>query len=171
VKALVPCTLVKKGGDKLLRIYDALPLHNRDCIRWELQLRNNKASVACDLVSRSASPYEYMASFITGSVDFGLVGGSNLSRDWVRFEWWQSLINDCNCEPHKIPLNNSDTNLDKMITWVKSQCSPSLGVLLRGLGVEEFSQFILNVSTPKMKQNHYLMVNQLVKLKEDGLIL
>ena len=166
----------KGKGEKLLRVYDASLIHDVNAIRWELQLRRDRASLAVDLTCLSSSPQKQMASFLTGSVDFGSFCQSNSSVNFRRFSWWKELIKDCGATPEKLTLSKDDPALAKMINWVRDQCSPSLGVLLRALGVEDFCQFVLNSSTPRMRQHHYLLVNELINLKnnnnnEDGFLI
>ena len=155
-----------KGSDKLLRIYQAQPLHDLDCIRWELQLRRSRAKVALDLILDSFDKDFELASLIFGSVDFGTFG-VNCTNSFKRFEWYQSLIDKLSAIPRKCTAPKPDSSLDTMIAWIRHSCSPSLGVLLRALGSDRFVKFILDASITRMKPEHYSMINY---IKENNLL-
>lgn len=137
-----------KKSDTLLRIYDKF-IESRgrvNCIRWELQLRREKAAEACrQWLSIQSGAFEDMGRFISGCVS-GAVdfidrsrGHKDLSR-CERLYWWEVLRSHLGqarkiLPPKTIPL------MAAKLAWVCRSVMPSLAAIKKYLGDAEFWQF------------------------------
>jgi DNA relaxase NicK len=123
------------SSDKILRFYNAEFVHGIKADRWELQLRADIAQSAFDVY---LSQVENLASMLVAEVDFGIFG--KYYRDFVRFDWWESLIQDAG-SVYSIPRSSYEPDLSRTILWLDTAVAPTLAVLRSGLG-SQFNVFL-----------------------------
>lgn len=101
------------GSDlKSLRFYNSELVHGIEADRWELQLRDQYARNALDMLRSGYSP----ESLILGSIKFEDLQG------------WDSLCSESSVL-HCVPSDPFDPSLAKILAWLENQVAPSLAVV------------------------------------------
>jgi hypothetical protein len=136
--------------DKVLRFYDAEFMHGIEADRWELQLRNDHARSAMALYLADPS---CLAPIVVGSIDFGIP--VDYYRQFRRFPWWQSLIDDAS---HAVSVSPGryEPDLKRAIKWLSTSVAPTLAVLRDGLG-SQFETLMIelcNDGSDRLKPYH-----------------
>jgi Replication initiation factor len=139
-KALVGTCYFGKS-DKMYRFYNAQAVHGIDADRWELQLRNE---LAWATMAEYVNDPSCLSSFIVSEIDFGI--GSEQYRDFVRFDWWQSLIDDV-ASARRIQREPYEPDLSRSIMWLDGAVAPTLAVLCNGLGSSKFEVLMNELCT------------------------
>jgi hypothetical protein len=142
-----------KKSDSFLRVYDALPVHGEDAIRFESQFRRRIAHHAFALLLGADYPkfadgaeisdilQRRAASLVTGSVDFRYPQeGVRLERR-ERVPFWQSLCEDIelSMKPSRVkPVNSFQEKLE----WFEYGMGKLLYKLRSVLGPTRFSAYL-----------------------------
>jgi len=115
-----------------LRVYDKNKQSKGeiDSIRWELQLRDEAADRAAELVLNRNLPEAYLATLV-GLAGFRKVSGDNVSRR-PRAPWFKKLVG----EAQKATLSKPQQvkTIEKTENWLRKQVSPSLAMVVEAGG-------------------------------------
>lgn len=138
-----------KTSDSQLRIYDKAVESKgiMDCIRWELQLRREKANALCDMWlglgdcgdSRDCS---VLSGAIAGAVDFidRAPGHKDLTR-CKRLPWWER-VRGCLASAFRVRPKKKVPLMAAKIGWICQSVLPSLAAVKKYLGDAEFWGFL-----------------------------
>jgi len=141
-----------------MRIYDKTKESKGkvDCIRWELQLRREKARQVCEkwlsggqkIIGDCAS---VLTGAIAGAVDFidRSRGEKDLSR-CERLAWWAELRRHFSTSFKLAPPKKEPLMGDKL-AWVCTSVTPSLAAIYKYLGASDFWQFVEGEVSEKAK--------------------
>lgn len=148
------------SSDKLLRFYNAELVHGIPADRWELQLRRSHAQ---SVISDYLEDQHCLGQFVTGAVDFGLVG--DYWASFRRFDWWES-IHSLVGGSLKATLPDFNPTFYKAEQWLFSQVSPTLAVAYSGYGSDRFSDLIVRLvedGCKRLKPYHLKWIDELKK--------
>ncbi|GGA14737.1 replication initiation factor domain-containing protein [Okeania sp. KiyG1] len=133
-------TFGRRSSKKFLRVYEALPVHGKDAIRWELELRDDRARGMAMFLQQQG--LDEIPKYICGSVDFVNSSKKRVSR-CSRLRQWEKFVDYCGgCEKFSIPKQS--TSFDKKVEWLFRQCSKNLAIAREVLGdgvVQEMIEF------------------------------
>lgn len=119
--------LGSKNSDKLLRIYDKSVESDgeKDCYRWEAQLRRHRANVVFQTWLSDGCKVDYLSSVVLGCVDFvdRSSGCEHVDR-LPKLCWWEEFIALVNTSPVKIPCKKVVSALQKSGDWF-FHCGPA----------------------------------------------
>lgn len=145
-----------KASDLQLRIYDKKVESKGavNAIRWELQLRREKAKEMCRLwidadVLEGDSVGAVLSGAVAGSVDF--IDRSSKSKDLTRcpmLPWWRKLKAHLS-KGYKLQVKPKETTIEKKIGWLCHAVMPSLAIIKKYLGERNFWQFLEEEVTDK----------------------
>lgn len=133
------------ASDKRLRVYDKTVESNgeRDCIRWELELRRKKADVfGKDWLWRYAESADransHMVSVVLGAVDFrNRAEDSDKNRErCLPLDWWTAMVNRLKVLPVAVRVPVVVTSVQKSVDWLKKSVASSLSSVSKVLGVD-----------------------------------
>ena len=142
---------------RILRVYDKNMESEGDidAIRWELQLRDEAADRAAELILNSNLPDAYLAVLV-GLADFRIVSNDNSSRR-PRTPWFKKLVGEA--QKATLALPKPVKTIEGMERWLRKQVAPSLAAVVtaRGgdLGVVEG---LLQYGKGRMKSAHRLAI-------------
>jgi len=149
-----------------LRIYDKNKESKGeiDAIRWELQLRDEAADRAAELVLDKNLPESYLATLV-GLADFRKVSNDNVSRR-PRASWFKKLVG----EAHKatLPKPQSVKTVEKTENWLRKQVSPSLAMVVAASGGDlSILEDIAIDGRKRLKPTHRIAIEESLKKKAD----
>jgi len=143
---------------KLIRFYNAEVVHGISADRWELQLRDQFALSAFNLLSSGWLP----SSLILGSISFDSLAG------------WSSLLSES--VSTSVPSLPNFPSLQKSFDFIDKQVSPTLAVLFHALGPNKFTDYLFNKVIPdgrsRFRPYHLSLIdefNSLLELSDNGL--
>lgn len=140
----------------VFRIYDkALQLGcDSPWIRFELQLRDERANAAADLILRRHDLGSVATGIINNNLSFIELDDSNKSRCSLAV-WWSTWL--CTTEKLKLTKKKALRLIEEVQGYMKKQYAPTLAMLKKALGVSGFSDFmheVLSDGYSRMKQKH-----------------
>lgn len=123
------------------RIYDKAAQLGLDLkwLRFELQLRDDRADVAAGLIVRRENLGHIAAGVINQYLSFINKDDSNKSRCSLK-SWWSSWLSTS--EKLKLTTAKAIKVLSEVQDYIKKQYAPTLAMLKKGLGVSTFYDFI-----------------------------
>lgn len=136
-------------SDSMMRIYDKFHESKGEnpAIRWELQLRRDKANSAFIklLLLSNGTPSEsaqFIASTVLGEVSFvdRSTGDKNLSRCSI-LPWFQQLI-EVTTEPIKLRVKKETTTLQRSINYVAKVARKVFAKMEILVGYEDVCEFV-----------------------------
>ncbi len=107
-------------SDKMLRVYDKKveSKGERDCIRWEVQLRRYKANVVFQAWLSDDCKEDYLSSIVLGAVDFvDRSSGDHHVDRLPRLLWWEEFIALVGISPVRTPSQRVVSALQKSGDW------------------------------------------------------
>ncbi|MDY7004020.1 MAG: replication initiation factor domain-containing protein [Cyanobacteriota bacterium] len=153
-------TFGRRSSKKFLRVYEALPIHCKDAIRWELELRDDRARAMAMFLHQEG--LNEIPKYICGAIDF--VDSSRKRSDRCgRLKQWDRFVDYCGgCEKFSIP--HQSTSFDKKVEWLFRQCSKNLAIAREVLGdgvIQEMIEFgkykfdVLDEDLIKYSKQHF----------------
>lgn len=125
-------TFGSRSSQKYLRVYEALPIHGVDAVRWELELRDDRARATAHFLLNSDDASQELCELICGAIDFVVNDGGRLDRS-EQLEEWEEFV--CYVGgASKIRISKAPTPLEKKIDWLFRQCSRTLAIAKRRYG-------------------------------------
>lgn len=115
-------------SEKRLRVYDkaAESMGEKDCYRWELQLRGYKADVSFFRWLSETCADGFLSRLVIGSVDFvDRSSGDHHVDRLPRLPWWEEFCYFIG-EGVKIPSKKIVASLQKTVKWINDSVAPSL---------------------------------------------
>lgn len=147
-------TIYLGASKKMVRRYDALPVHGEDCHRWELQLREHHARKFIDVFYKNEEIWDsfsiedsvqafskFLLDYLLGSVSFIKKSDKNLDRCPL-LSWWQRFINKLEAQPTWITLPKVEKSIQKTIDWHYRQVSSSLAIFAGALDFDRFLSYV-----------------------------
>lgn len=138
-----------KASDSQLRVYDKKVESKGkvDCIRWELQLRRDKAAKMCSLwlgaeASKKGQVGAVISGAVAGAVDF--IDRSRNQKDLSRCDrltWWEQVRAHLS-KAYRLQIPPKPRNIEKKIGWLCHAVMPSMALIKRYLGDRSFWQFV-----------------------------
>lgn len=126
-------TFGSRASQKYLRVYDALPVHNLDATRWELELRDDRARTSTNLILEAAGDVESeIRGQIVGCINFVEPLNSRSDRCEI-VEEWKSFI-DYVGSAIKVKIAREKTTLDQSIDWLFKQVAKTLAIAVKVKG-------------------------------------
>jgi hypothetical protein len=140
-----------RKSDCFHRVYDALPVHDKDAIRWELQAKRKPAHTIyqgfCTIQFDGGDNCHFdiasslmLGQFVVGCVDFRYCDGDRLSRR-TRLEFWQSFVDEVGASARPTPPSIRDC-LQRTKAWLDNQVAPMLAVIEQIMGAGRFRQYV-----------------------------
>jgi len=146
----------KKGSGRYLRIYDKDLESNGEnqAIRYELETSDFKAQTWFRLLVRAKDEAELsqiIGGAVVGSIDFikrsDKPDEKNLARI-ERYEFWQRIL-DAVDKAIKLATGQPDTQIERAALHVQKNVTPTLVMLRRAVGEQDFFEFLLDLCDRK----------------------
>ncbi len=130
----------------VFRVYDKQLQMQTDqsWIRFELQLRDDRASAACHQILIKEDLGYISAGIINENLAFIKQDDSNTSRCSLS-DWWFNWLH--HTEKLKLTKAKAIKTIEEVKAFIKKQYAPTLAMLKKGLGVADFSDFLKDVVT------------------------
>jgi len=115
-----------------LRVYDknAESDGEIDAIRWELQLRDEAAYSAFELVYENSLPEAYLSTLV-GFADFRQVKNSNVTRR-QRTRWFKRIVGEA--QKATLSVSKPVRTIEQTEAWLRKQAAPSLAMIVKAKG-------------------------------------
>lgn len=169
-------------SDSMMRIYDKSyeSKGENPAIRWELQLRGDKANSAfIKLLLLSEHPpsetAQFIASSVLGEVSFidRSTGDKNLSRCSI-LPWFQQLI-EATTEPIKLRVKKEATTLQRSINYVAKVARKAFAKMEILVGYEDVYEFVnglideghCRLTPSDMRELQYVGADELILTPDD----
>lgn len=148
----------QNGSGKYLRIYDK-KLESKgeiDAIRMELELSNERARTAVDMILGSGpNVAQTLGSMVGGAIDFVHRDGKTHLDRMKRYDWWQSIIDRLGRA--RIAGKRVHKRVERSRDYVHRQVGGTLQMLHAAYGPEIMLPWLLDIvsDTDKMNASHY----------------
>lgn len=149
---------------RMLRIYDKGMESNGviDAVRWELQLRDEAADRACELVLETNLAEAYLAVLV-GLADFRKVSNDNSSRR-PRMAWFKKLVGEA--QKATLALPKPVKTIEGMEIWLRRQVAPSLAAVVTASGGDlDIVDELVNDGKKRMKAAHRMAIEEALKAR------
>ncbi len=133
-----------------------------DAIRWEIQLRDEAADQAAELLLDKPvqSVYE---SLLVGLADFRKVSKGNSARR-QRAPWFRKLVGET--RKAKLAVPQPVKTVEKIESWIRKQVAPSLSALVAGLGGDMgIVDDLINEGRKHWKAAHRIAIEEALKAR------
>lgn len=148
-----------RTSDLMLRIYDKKLEHNKrfpedqidyDWIRWELELKDDRANRAAHLLLENNSVGSVCLGILKNSLRIINLDDSNKSRCSTDIKWQRFLDNAEKLSLYVPPLKKS---LEDKYNWVQRQVAPTLtGLIIANYGDIGFLRDEMELQAGRMKR-------------------
>lgn len=120
-------------SDSFIRVYDkGLEQKNEmDWVRWELQLRHEKANSYADELTRSQCVSTVAIGVISGLIRFVELDNSNRSRCSTLAKWADFVAG---AKAVSLSLPKNAPSVDAKQDWIERQCLPTIAGLILAYG-------------------------------------
>lgn len=138
--------LGSRKSEKRVRFYNKTVESGgeKDCYRWEVQFRKFKANQAFHGWLSAENPEKYLASLVTGSVDFlDRSSGDNHVDRLPRLDWWVDFV-DFTVEGVRIACKKVVPSLEKSVRWFEGGGPASLLAMVSESHPEQWLDMLLN---------------------------
>jgi hypothetical protein len=125
-------TFGRRSSQKYLRIYEALPIHGIDAIRWELEVKDSKAMFIAMFLCSTSDLEQEICGHILGSIDF-VCGQSTRTDRNFRLQEWENFLDYCG-GAIKFSVSKTPVDFEKKLNWLFRQCSKNLAIANKILG-------------------------------------
>ena len=137
----------------LFRLYDKAAqmqtTDNRPWARFEIQLRDERADVAAELIVKRSDLGKIAAGIINENISFISLDDSNKTRCSLQ-PWWSLWLGTT--EKLKLTKVKAIKVLSEVQEYIKKQYAPTLAMLKKGLGSARFHDYINEVFTDGYKR-------------------
>lgn len=158
-------TFGSRSSDTYLRVYDKL-LESRtvntdkasesDFLRWELELKNERADAAIQcLIALDSHQAVWTLGLIRAAVDFRVIDNDNVTRCTTLLDWWQSFLDAA--EKVILPIAKVTDSYEKVKDWVFRAVAPLLAVIAARDG-EDFLADIAKYGKDRWKARHLKLI-------------
>ena len=141
----------------MFRIYDKaaqMCLQDTKWLRFELQLRDDRATVAAGELLRRQDLGFVAAGIINQYISFIKRDDSNKSRCTLQ-DWWFNWLS--HTEKLKITTAKAIKLISQVQEYIKKQYAPTLAMIKKAVGVADFADFLKDVVTDgysRLSQKH-----------------
>jgi phage replication initiation protein len=155
--------LGSKTSRTLFRIYDKAveqKIENVDWVRFEIQLRDERANVAAEHIVRRDDLGAIATAIINHQISFIDLTDSNKSRCPLS-PWWSNFLQTT--EKLKLTKTKLVRLLDHVREHLIKQYAPTIAMLREGLGGTGFKDFMHNLITAGMERmtiKHYEIIHR-----------
>lgn len=127
----------KHGSGRYLRVYDK-GLEQRsaligDWVRAEVELSDQCAADAAELLVNSDDPGAAMVGLVLGCVDFREVTGSRRLEDRPRAAWWAKIVDGV--ELHRPVAVRAKTTATGYMRWIRTAVAPKVATIAACTGL------------------------------------
>lgn len=159
-----------RKSDTFLRIYDkkleqnskndgSCPLVNHNWVRWELELKNDRANIAVALLL-NGSLSQVTCGILSNYIRFIIKDDNNKTR-CTTLPAWDEFISDV--QKLSIYVAPETLTLDDTKTWLKKQVSRSLAFIVASDGgVLDFVYDLLNLGAYKLSVRQRILLQDLI---------
>jgi len=179
--------LGSRQSEKFVRVYDTNEQHNTDAIRFELEMKDQKAveyvrqtmQIIDEMSAGQEDWYEIIIKMIPAVIfgAFDLVtfsvnndrdnNGGRYFRDridkniYLRDSRLQSLIDDTSGGTLKIACGREKPTVERTLIWLEKQVSQTLGVLRQAFGYEKYIKWANSMAvagTGRHSEKHSIQI-------------
>lgn len=154
--------LGSKSSPKRLCIYDCLPVHGFEAIRWELRLRAKYADHLLDSVRgvNSDKFFSEAAAYVLGAVDFVDRSSSDRLGRCERFPWWLDFWGAVGTAK-RISLAPPECSLERSLAWLEYSVAPTLAMINKAFGEDGFQRWLSGaIATAKLSAKQLAVVQK-----------
>ncbi len=160
-------TFGARKSDTYLRVYDkyleskfrdkkAVKSSDNDFLRWELELKNERADSAIQcLIALDSHQAVWTLGLIRAAVDFRVIDNDNVTRCTTLLDWWQHFLDAA--EKVILPIAKVTDSYEKVKDWVFRAVAPLLAVVAARDG-EDFLADIAKYGKDRWKARHLKLI-------------
>lgn len=163
------CYMGKRESNVFLRVYDKQLEHNSKCkdtdepimyewVRWELELKNERAQMAVEHIVSGVSVGEVCVGVLANYFRVIVLDDSNKSRCSTDIKW-QRFIDDI--MPLRLYVHHEEKTLEDKKIWIMRQVAPTLtGIIIANYGDISFLTDHIELQSGRMKRQLRDMVSK-----------
>lgn len=164
-------TLYIGKGDRIYRFYDKLNERRSKGYetieglefwnRYEVQLRNDLATSACQMLAYENYDFgTFVKGILSSNMDVKIKNNTDSHRDrWKTVKWWSDFLGEC----EKIELTQiaKDPTIERKFEWVNNQVTKTLAMLYESFDYDKnVIDYLLERGVDKMQKKDKQMIEE-----------
>ena len=164
-------TLYIGKGDRIYRFYDKLNERRSKGYetieglefwnRYEVQLRNDLATSACQMLAYENYDFgSFVKGILSSNMDVKIKNNTDFHRDrWKTVKWWADFLGEC----EKIELTQiaKDPTIERKFEWVNNQVTKTLAMLYESFDYDKnVIDYLLERGVDKMQKKDKQMIEE-----------
>ena len=164
-------TLYIGKGDRIYRFYDKLNERRSKGYetieglefwnRYEVQLRNDLATSACQMLAYENYDFgTFVKGILSSNMDVKIKNNTDSNRDrWKTVKWWSDFLGEC----EKIELTQiaKDPTIERKFEWVNNQVTKTLAMLYESFDYDKnVIDYLLERGVDKMQKKDKQMIEE-----------
>jgi Replication initiation factor len=126
-----------RESDKMIRYYNAKPVHKIDAFRYEIEYKNamaNEIATVIAMMNTNETLTEMLSAIIVKSVDFIERSEGKQAVRCSRLPFWQKWIDRFGTDGIKLSPPRKTPTLSRSIAWVERSVSATLAMICKYVG-------------------------------------